>query len=91
MYNINPSIDYKIKELIINKQKIILLYNDILVNKEMINKEILSKIKELSKKRIQNLDKFILFLFANLLISSLFINFIYSKISFFIRSPVYYM
>ena len=59
MYNINPSIDYKIKELIINKQKIILLYNDILVNKEMINKEILSKIKELSKKQIQNLDKFL--------------------------------
>lgn len=59
MYNINPSIDYKTKELIINKQKIILLYNDILVNKEMINKEILSKIKELSKKQIQNLDKFL--------------------------------
>ena len=37
MYNINPSIDYKTKELIINKQKIILIYNDILVNKEMIN------------------------------------------------------
>lgn len=59
MYNINPSIDYKTKEIIINKQKIILLYNDILVNKEMINKEILSKIKELSKKQIQNLDKFL--------------------------------
>lgn len=59
MYNINPSIDYKTKELIINKQKIILLYNDILVNKEMINKEILSKIKELSKKQIQNLDKYL--------------------------------
>lgn len=59
MYNINPSIDYKTKELIINKQKIILLYNDILVNKEMINKEILSKIKKLSKKQIQNLDKFL--------------------------------
>ena len=59
MYNINPSIDYKTKELIINKQRIILLYNDILVNKEMINKEILSKIKDLSKKQIQNLDKFL--------------------------------
>ena len=59
MYNINPSIDYKTKELIINKQKIILLYNDILVNKEMINKEILSKIKELSKKQIQNLNKYL--------------------------------
>ena len=59
MYNINPSIDYKTKELIINKQKIILLYNDILVNKEMINKEILSKIKDLSKKQIQNLDKYL--------------------------------
>ena len=59
MYNINPSIDYKIKEIIINKQKIILIYNDILVNKEMINKEILSKIKELSKKQIQNLNKYL--------------------------------
>lgn len=59
MYNINPSIDYKTKELIINKQKIILLYNDILVNKEMINKEILSKIKDLSKKQIQNLNKYL--------------------------------
>ena len=59
MYNINPSIDYKIKEIIINKQKIILIYNDILVNKEMINKEILSKIKELSKKQIINLNKYL--------------------------------
>ena len=59
MYNINPSIDYKTKELIINKQKIILLYNDILVNKEMINKEILSKIKDLSKKQIQSLNKYL--------------------------------
>ena len=59
MYNINPSIDYKTKELIINKQKIILLYNDILVNKEMINKEILSKIKDLSKKQIQDLNKYL--------------------------------
>lgn len=59
MYNINPSIDYKTKEIIINKQKIILIYNDILVNKEMINKEILSKIKELSKKQIQNLNKYL--------------------------------
>lgn len=59
MYNINPSIDYKTKELIINKQKIILIYNDILVNKEMINKEILSKIKDLSKKQIQNLNKYL--------------------------------
>lgn len=59
MYNINPSIDYKIKEMIINKQKIILIYNDILVNKEMINKEILSKIKELSKKQIINLNKYL--------------------------------
>ena len=59
MYNINPSIDYKTKELIINKQKIILLYNDILVNKEMINIEILSKIKDLSKKQIQNLNKYL--------------------------------
>lgn len=59
MYNINPSIDYKIKEIIINKQKIILLYNDILVNKEMINKEILSKIKDLSKKQIQDLNKYL--------------------------------
>ena len=54
MYNINPSIDYKTKELIINKQKIILLYNDILVNKE-----ILSKIKDLSKKQIQSLNKYL--------------------------------
>ena len=59
MYNINPSIDYKIKEIIINKQKIILIYNDILVNKEMINKEILSKITELSKKQIINLNKYL--------------------------------
>ena len=59
MYNINPSIDYKIKEITINKQKIILIYNDILVNKEMINKEILSKIKELSKKQIINLNKYL--------------------------------
>ena len=59
MYNINPSIDYKTKEIIINKQKIILLYNDILVNKEMINKEILSKIKDLSKKQIQSLNKYL--------------------------------
>ena len=59
MYNINPSIDYKIKEIIINKQKIILIYNDILVNKEMINKEILSKINELSKKQIINLNKYL--------------------------------
>ena len=59
MYNINPSIDYKTKEIIINKQKIILIYNDILVNKEIINKEILSKIKELSKKQIQNLNKYL--------------------------------
>ena len=59
MYNINPSIDYKTKEIIINKQKIILIYNDILVNKEMINKEILSKIKELSKKQIQSLNKYL--------------------------------
>lgn len=59
MYNINPSIDYKTKELIINKQKIILIYNDILVNKETINKEILSKIKDLSKKQIQNLNKYL--------------------------------
>ena len=59
MYNINPSIDYKTKKIIINKQKIILIYNDILVNKEMINKEILSKIKELSKKQIQNLNKYL--------------------------------
>lgn len=59
MYNINPSIDYKTKELIINKQKIILIYNDILVNKEMINKEILSKIKDLSKKQIQDLNKYL--------------------------------
>ena len=59
MYNINPSIDYKTKELIINKQKIILIYNDILVNKEMINKEILSKIKDLSKKQIQSLNKYL--------------------------------
>ena len=59
MYNINPSIDYKTKELIINKQRIILLYNDILVNKEMINKEILSKIKDLSKKQIQDLNKYL--------------------------------
>lgn len=59
MYNINPSIDYKTKEIIINKQKIILIYNDILVNKEMINKEILSKIKDLSKKQIQSLNKYL--------------------------------
>lgn len=59
MYNINPSIDYKTKEIIINKQKIILIYNDILVNKEMINKEILSKIKDLSKKQIQDLNKYL--------------------------------
>ena len=59
MYNINPSIDYKTKEIIINKQKIILLYNDILVNKEMINKEILSKIRDLSKKQIQSLNKYL--------------------------------
>lgn len=53
---IGPSKDYKFKEFIIDRQKVHLIYNEVLTSKTNINNQIIKKLLSLTKKQLRDLE-----------------------------------